>query len=297
MFDSPRSVFSLNVLPAYRAFFERRREGKWGRKQLLRLGIDAAVALYHLHEHLPTKPTRAALERKCAAFGLVADIANVSKHGTLTRNPSRRISSAGQISEVLAVTEYRDEVGVYRAPQVEVHVKLDDGTTQDLAQLLHEVMTMWCDELRALQIIDMRDNPEAPVLDGHVSRKEAEKRTAGLEITKGEEHRLEMVLRRFNYAINRSEPMDLTGCDVRFVVRKLPESIPIHMELTNGGHTVEFDYEIPLTIKQAERFVTLRTEEQKGRFTQRLLARNRKLSAGLHAAMQQAVAESLAARK
>jgi hypothetical protein len=54
MFARVRDFFVQQVLPTYKQFFGSRRENVFGEHRLLRHGIAAAGALYHLREHLPS---------------------------------------------------------------------------------------------------------------------------------------------------------------------------------------------------------------------------------------------------
>ena len=54
MFDNLEALFVENVLAAYNEFSRSLHTDTSGRGNDIRLGINAAVALYHLREHFPT---------------------------------------------------------------------------------------------------------------------------------------------------------------------------------------------------------------------------------------------------
>jgi hypothetical protein len=127
MFEDTRKFFVEAVLPSYREYMEHLKSNAWGESQLLRKGINAAISLCHLREHLPSQlqRSRSELVQHCTDYGLICDITNVAKHQTITRYVPK-LSSAGQIFERLTTTYYLDEHGEYTAPQLEVCLKLDD---------------------------------------------------------------------------------------------------------------------------------------------------------------------------
>lgn len=292
MFETPRQFVVQNVLPNYRAFFDHRREGAWGQSQLLRLAINACVALYHLREHLPTRPTDHALEARCPDYALVRDITNVAKHRKLTQG-TPRISTAEQLTEFLTSTQYTDTDGDYWCPRVDVEVRLDDGSVRDLAEIIHGVMVMWCHELDRLGIIALR-LPTDDITDMHVPRAEAASRRSALQLTAGEAAKLQIRMRRFDYTANASQPLDLTGCKVEMVFYAPPKSVPIQLRLSKEGFPdVAVDYDVPLSEAQGLEYMRLRGDrEQENRFVHGLLTTTPALAAGLSAAVRKAFEEA-----
>lgn len=285
MFQAPREFVVQNVLPNYRAFFEHRSTGSWGENQLLRLAINACVALYHLHEHLPTAPSAPELEAICPEFGLVRDITNVAKHGVLDRGRPR-ISTAGQLTEYVTHTEYQDADGTYWCHRVDVRVKLDDGSVRDVAAIIHAVMVMWCTELDRLGIISLR-MPTDDVSDAHVGRAEAGARENMLQLTAGEAAKLQMRVLRFNYGTNVSEPVDLTGSKIKMRFYAPPTRAPIQMTISKPGfRDVILDYDVPLSPEQGTRFMRLGADPEKQmHFVHEVVKADPAIAAGLHAAM------------
>ncbi len=290
MFAKARNYVVQNALPAYREFFAALRRNRFGEAEIVRLGVTAAIALYHLREHLPDpiRPTNEAIENACPDYALVGDIANASKHKKLNR-AKRRISNAEQICEVAVSTQYKDRKGFYPVVQAAVHVKLDDGTERDLAELLHNVMNMWSQRLADLDVVKV-SNPETLPGEHHVSRAEARKRKLSMEMAIGEERSHRWALRRFNYTTGKSEPIDLTGAKIEFVMWKRIKSIPMHVELPELQLVADVD--IPVTCAQAANFVRLSTDEEKDRFVSALVNRSPKLQAKVQEALEKVINET-----
>jgi hypothetical protein len=270
MFGSARDHFLQNVWPSYRTFFEQRDAGKLGVNDLVRHGTQAAGALYHMREHLPVTVGRAEIELGCADYALIGDVANAAKHKTLTRS-TPRVSDASGIFEAGVITRFQDEQGEYSCPQAEVFVRLDNGTERRLADLLFGVMVMWCDRLRALNVIDAKE-PGPLDLDRHVSREEAARREMPLQINAGEEWRLQLRLFRFDYAKHRSEPIDLTGAEMRFTLYAPPKHVSIDVVMKEGDSPTSF--EVPLSEAQSHEYVKLKEPAEQHAYVARLLASN-----------------------
>jgi hypothetical protein len=76
MFESTRKYVVENVMKSYHEFINHRASNEWGENQLLRKGINSAITLYHLREHIPRdmRPSYNDLENLCEDYGLVRDI-------------------------------------------------------------------------------------------------------------------------------------------------------------------------------------------------------------------------------
>jgi hypothetical protein len=172
----------------------------------------------------------------------------------------------------LRLIVFNDELGEYTAPQLEVYVKLDNGTEIKLINILYNVMTMWRDVLDNLGIIS-REPLEPLIIDIPISRDEASKRRANLQIRKGEDYQWHFRMEKYNYEKKITEPMDITGMDIQFQIRKLPENAPIHIHITNPsiGVDVEFDFSIPLSEEQALHYTELTENEKKEKFLKEIM--------------------------
>lgn len=275
MFENTRKYVIEYVLPSYQEFIEHRSSNEWGENQLLRKGINTAIALFHLREQIPAniRPTKNALKSQYQAYGLIADIANVAKHHVITKdNP--RISNASQIFEEMVITMFADEQGQYFSPQLEVFVKLDDGTEIKLINILYNVMCMWRDVLDSLGIINLR-TIEPLAIDQPISRDEANRRSkSNMRITRGEAYKWQYQMMKYNYVNNTSEPMDVTGMDFQFKIFEIPKQIPIHIQLTNSTAVIDIDFDIPLSEEQATQYMSLENKDELAAFIKTIIDNN-----------------------
>jgi hypothetical protein len=124
--------------------------------------LVAAASAYHFREHLP--PNHAidykTIRAKCPEYGLLGDVVNASKHAVLTKGkPS--LNDATDICEVVIVTEYADELGVYQDVDKVIRLSLKDGTQRNLHDVLRCVVNFWIDHLTSLGLI----NPRSPFVE------------------------------------------------------------------------------------------------------------------------------------
>jgi len=290
MFVNARKYYVENVLPSYQDFIEHRESNDWGENQLLRKGIVAATSLFHLREHIPTniQPSKANLKSQYPDYRLIADIANVSKHHELTCN-NPQISNASQIYESLRLIEFTDKQGEYVVPQLEVYVKLDNGTEIKLINILYNVMSIWLDVLDNLGIINQK--PLEPLKnDFPISREEANKRRANLRIRQGEEYQWQFRIEKYNYNKRITESIDLTGKSIQFRIRELPENAPISIHIANPGIGVDFevDFDIPLSKEQAKHYIILCGSE-KEEFLKELMESTPDIKKELQSKIQSAI--------
>lgn len=283
MFENARKYAIQNVLPSYYDYFEHFQSNTWGRNQLLRKGINAAIALYHLREHLPEniRPKQDDLEKYCDDYGLLGNIANVSKHRKITRNKPR-ISDATQIFECMTGMYCSDEQGFYIAPQLEVFLKLDDGTERRLTEVLYNVLCMWRDLLEQLGVVNLK-HPEPLRITDHVSRESATKRRSDLQLTPGEDHRFQFRI------LGIQEPIDITKWSAQFTVSTLPEYVPIRITLSKDDREFGFDFDVPLTEEQAVQYIYQTTNEEKVTFAQGIIDSSPQIQEELARAIESAL--------
>ncbi len=291
MFDNTRKYAVENVIASYRDFIEHRTSGPWGESQHVRKGINAAAALYHLREHLPENVTitRAALASKCPDYDLLGDIANAAKHQVIDRG-SPQVETASQIAEALIVTFYSDDQGQYTGARVEIVVTLNDGTRRYLAEVLHNVASMWRDELDAMGIVDLKPF-DKPALDGFLSRDEAaQSRGRPMSMTAGEGYNWHIHMYDFNSATGLPVPKDLTGATITFRVRRLPTSVPFEISVPTLDLT--FDFDVPLTSEQANEY--LRQDDTNGQeeYVKSLVMNDPALVEEMRALLEQKLKES-----
>ncbi len=252
------------VIPAYEEFFEYRSKNTYGEGQLLRRGLTAASALYHLREHIPAlnhENVGGAMRRECPDYSLVADIANVGKHHTLTRGQPQ-IKAADQVFECLVAIVFNDVLGEYAYQQTEVDLDLGKGQRRELADVLYRVMEMWRVKLEKLGIITL-PKTEPPIHDRFWTRAEAESHRHTTEIARGENRTLPFRIRKWNYERERSEPMNLTNKEITMVVRERPSTATLAFKMQKDDQTVvDVDFEVPLNEDQKEEYYRLADEQQ-----------------------------------
>lgn len=284
MFESEIKYIVENVYPSYNDYFDYRKKGSWGQHQLLRRGINAAISLYHLREHLPSniRPSRKDLQCRELGYVILGDIANAAKHKKINQNDPK-ISDANQLFEVMTVTFYSDEQGEYTASQAETYLTLNDGTELDLADLLYSVMNMWRDILAELNILNLNKlNPIST--DEPVSREKAKEKTAGMNIMQGQPYNFLFRHFRYNYQKGLKEPMDLTGRDVVFRVFKPTNKITLGVILDNESlnKRLEFDFEISLSDEQAIEYAKIESDIERTTFARSILDSSPQLQVDLH---------------
>ena len=275
MFEDVRKYYVENALASYDEFLKYRSKNEWGENQLLRRGINAANALFHMREQIPDnlRPSKSVLKIQYPDYGLIADIANATKHKKITHdNP--QISKAEQIFEILIFTHYADEQGEYHSPQIEVFVKLDDGTEMKLINLLYNVMCMWRDILENLGIVNYK-TPESPEIDAPLTRDEASRKNT-LHMRQGEEFKAQFRFMKYNYEKNIAELIDMSSNNFRFWVKKLPEKATISAYYNNSKRKL-IDFDVPLTKEQASQYVSLENDDKKTAFLKKIVDNNPKI--------------------
>ncbi|MBE0682635.1 MAG: hypothetical protein IH589_12045 [Anaerolineales bacterium] len=172
--------------------------------------------------------------------------------------------------ENLRIIMFEDELGKYFSPQLEVYVKLDNGTEIRLINILYNVLVMWRDVLDELDII--KDDPLEPlIVDIPISRDEANMRQSSMQVREGEDYQFDFRMEKFNYENKVIEPMDASGMDIKFQLQKLPETAPIRIQATHQAISVEIDVDIPLSKEQAQKYVEIREDNLKEKFLEGIL--------------------------
>ena len=90
--------------------------------------------------------SRAEVAALCSDYDLVGDIANVSKHAELSRG-APKVSHAQSVCEIIVLTEFSDDKGIFTDARKLVTVKLDDGTERDVFDILTNVINFWGQQL------------------------------------------------------------------------------------------------------------------------------------------------------
>jgi hypothetical protein len=272
MFDDLAAYYHENVVSAYVDHRDIKRSGIAGRSRDIRSATIAAEALFHLREHLSAhKPSRATIERQCPEYGLLADIANATKHKQISRQTPHGpplVNDAEQIKEQIVLTEYKDADGEYHFTEKTVVVTLSDGSTRDLFEVLTVVINYWENFLFSQGIL----TTARTFLDGSnahpKTREECKQSQLDIEIIQGHRFHQAWKLQRFNYQTQKVEPVDLTGSQVKFNVYK--PSYEIDLSLTHDASGKEFKKTIALCEEENEILLKCKTDEERQTYVQSL---------------------------
>ncbi|WP_133300279.1 hypothetical protein [Paraburkholderia lacunae] len=270
MFDDLAAYFYENVVQSFDEYRDAKASGVAGRSNDIRKALIAASALFHLREHLPSgcKMSRFKAERRCPEYGLLADIANASKHRKLTADtPHGRalVRSAADLTEEIVVTQYSDEEGEYRHVEKRVIAKLIDGTTQDVLDTLTEVMNFWQTYLHEKGIIAKRKIYVSDSSRQPKSRAEANNGNLGLIITAGLRFAESVRLQRYNYATSGVEPVDLTGSEMTLTIQRPPQ-YKLDLAVTHEQSGTTLTRTVELTVEESETFASLQTDGERSSY-------------------------------
>jgi hypothetical protein len=212
------TIFHDTVLVPYTEYKNLRSERKAGRRADLNAARTAAAAVYHFREHLPKryKKSHASMTALCADFSLLGDVVNALKHGILTKG-TPQIASADDIREHVVHTIYGDEAGEYYDLKKSIEIRLKDGTTRELFDVLTNVVNMWIDFLQAEGISGKATKFPLEDRNRIISRAEANRRM-DLVITQGIAAEGRVKIQKYNYEKSLPEPVDLTGSKFSFAI-------------------------------------------------------------------------------
>jgi hypothetical protein len=256
MFDNLHAYFYENVRVAYRELKERLAESRAGRSIDLRLAVRACEALFHLREHLPEDHalSRSEAEAKCPDLALVGDIANVSKHRTVTRPTPHGVplvTSANQLQEIMNMVQYVDEKGEYMCLSKQVVAKLADGTLADVMRALTNVLNFWEGYLAEIGVLK---KAIAHTYDDGLGFRPRPPNAARptFEILQGVRFDQTLRLMKFNSNTGLAEPMQFTeGTEARMRIRKQPQ-YKVDISLRHRKNGREFMRTITLTEDESE---------------------------------------------
>jgi hypothetical protein len=255
------AYFYQHVSLAYHRYRQVKNDGEMGDNKDRREAIDAAIALYHLREHIPQPFTkeRDQLAALCPDYDLLGDIANAAKHNVLTRR-TPQVAGADSIYERLVCTRYKDQDGEYEHDEKIVEVQLIDGSTRDIYEILTNVVNMWFDELHRIGAIDQRQ-PIRLNRQKLVSREDAS--SVALQITQGIRWQQHFRFQQYNYESNEIEPIDLSDAEnIIFTVRK-PPTFEVEMGDASG---LKFAKEVELTPEQVRELEKIDDPNQRNRY-------------------------------
>lgn len=260
MFDNLKAHFIENILVLYKDYQRIKRTLKLGSSNDLRSATILSSALYHFREHIPIeiRKNRNNYIELCSDYKLIEDVANASKHATLTRhNPL--LSNAEDIYEEVVSTEYEDVLGSYQHIEKRVMIKLNDGNERILDEVIFNVLNMWVRELNENGILD---NFKLKKNSNRIPRRNKNSGKLNLQAMQNLRFGARFRMQKYNYEKKLIEPVDLTGAGITMRVYK-----PIYtftLTLEKEGEKIIFD--INLDDKEYKQFEKLKTEEGKTEF-------------------------------
>lgn len=269
--------FHEQVVEAYVDFRDRQRNAVAGRSRDRRLGVAASQALFHFREHFPGKwlLSRSEVERRCAAYGVLGDVANASKHGAIsgsTAHGAPLVSTFGEIREEIWVVQYEDARGPYHHVRKVVTVTLADGTQRNLLDVLTDVLNFWETYLHSLGLVAAVRTFQAGTEIGLRSRAETEAARLDLEMVQG--HRFQQTVRLFKFdeSKGRVEPLPLPpGSKVQMSIRPRPQ-LDIQLSLVHDESGAEFSKTITLSPEDSETIESFESDDERQAFISSLPA-------------------------
>ena len=176
------------------------------------------------------------------------------------------MTSAVDVQEVIASTQYEDAEGSYSDWQTFVSVKCTDGTNRNLDAALVNVLNYWSGILSQAGILKY---PQilAPLKPGErfVARKDA--KSPHFKILNTIRWKGVMQFLKFDPAKGCSEPMDLTGLDVRMRIYKPPNIIDITATIPEHGQVT---VPIELPDNQAISLHRIKSDAERQAFVQKV---------------------------
>jgi hypothetical protein len=228
----------------------------------LRLGKDAALALFHLREHVPWAKGKRwpSFLSACPDYVLLQDIVNVFKHGSRREG---QVAKPEDIYEITVMTEYEDSDGTYHHAEKEVTIQLRDGSVRDMKTVLKAVLEMWIAEFRSRGLLKRFElpKPEAHVIPTRATSDGAA--LTNLTVRHGVRFKRAYRLQKFNYATGKIEPVDITGHDYRFSIYK---PVEIDIVMTNDVTGEQIEGTVELSPEDTMRYCALKTDEERNAF-------------------------------
>jgi hypothetical protein len=272
MFDDLAAYYHENVVASYIAYRDLSSSGVAGCSRDLREALTAANALFHFREHLPdVAPTRRHIEQLCPDYALLGDVANASKHKSLTGNTPHGaplVNDAGSLYERILLIEYEDDDGVYKYTAKTVVVNLIDGTERNLLEVLTKVINFWEQHLTLLGTLSEARvfRFESPVRAR--TRAECEENRLDFELVQGHRFRQSMQMLHFNNDTQQVEPKDLTGTEINFRIYKPKFDVDIF--LTHDATGKEFKKSITLSESDSLELSRLTSDSEKQAYVNKL---------------------------
>ncbi len=136
-------------------------------------------------------------------------------------------------------------------------MKLTDGSTRELGEILTNVLNFWLTELHKVKILSKPKSFALPTKPKPVPRHESE--SPDLEIIRGVRFKQHWQLMRYNCKSGAAEPIDLTGSKVKFRIYKPAE---VDLVLTHNETGKSVTRTVLLNPDELNAFRKLRSEKE-----------------------------------
>lgn len=273
MFDDFHAYYEENVVDTYIAYRDTSNDGVAGRSRDLKEAIVAAIALFHLREHLPRAHalSRTIIEKSCPDYALLGDLVNAAKHGSLTYKTPHGVplvTNASDLRERILIIEYEDEQGIYSFPQKQVLITLADGSARILLDVLTSVLNYWEQTLAAVGVLNTARVFKHDCSPRHRTRKECSSAKLDFKLVQGRRFMQLMQLVRWNPVAGCLEPVDLRGAKAQFRIYRPRFEVEIVIAHQTSGK--EFRTTVELTDEEGVVLENLATEEERSAYVSSL---------------------------
>ncbi len=258
------TFFYEHVLLPYEEFANLQDSDELGNGKDLRAGLDAAIALYHFREQLPSSfaINYKSVLGQCPDYGVVRDIANITKHHTLTRPPSFVKNEKDAISEIVVITAYKDKFGGYKDFAKQVEVRLLDGSHRNLKEILTNVLNFWIRHLRESGLTNVRQEVRLKQRAEPLDRLQCKEEMPKFNAVAGLSTMLTLRLQTYNYEKQIIEVDDLTGSSFEMPLYATDNAPIVDLRLSNEKVGREFTKKVLLTPADVEMVKSLKSETE-----------------------------------
>ncbi len=248
--------FHHRVRLVYEEYVGVRNDGVTGTRRDISRALEAAKVLYHLRERIPAPYSKSweDIARQCPDYGLLRDVVDAEKHGQL-KDRTRAVNNASQIEERVVITEYKDAAGPYHHVEKAVFLKLTNGTTRELLDVLTNVINFWQAELHAAGLIEKLDPYHPHAKPQPIPRAECNQGRLDMRLARGFDYTQLYQLQHYNYTSGQIEPTDISGAGFEFSV--YPVVFDVEIKLVNNTTRQTVSRTVSLSFEQYQKALSL----------------------------------------
>jgi hypothetical protein len=263
------AYFYEQVVTPYKEFIKCRNSPEIGGGRDLRAALNAAEAIYHFREQLGDafRPRYEDITAECPDYALTRDVADIAKHRELDRR-SAQLRAADAIQEMLVTTIYEDALGEYYNSVKEFKLRLINGTSRDLSEVLTNSFNFWCRHLDAQHVTPKFSEFTMPNTVKPLPRVKCQS-IANITITKGLKFGPAVFqLQRYNYSTGQVHPMNLTG--YKPILRVFKPKHEVDLVLQNKSTGEKLTRTIALNPDQSKEFDALKSGEERQKYLSKI---------------------------